>query len=741
MTQRLKSGLIPTFSYERRAAVTGETKGSSATTKKKRGRTFLVAPYAEMEPEALLLYFQYESAVHHFSLSKGSISHAKRADQTIENIFTFNNQCYSFSENFDWKVNPSQDIEWLILLHKFYYAKDLSAAYAYSGDEKYAKKWVSLILSWIENVPDGFINSQVTGRRLQQWVLSYRYFIPNAVSANISASFLIHFLKSIHSQTIYLSEHLTPEGNHRTIELYAIFLVAVLFPELQNMAELLCFAKVEILKNMQDDLLSDGVQRELSPDYHHTVLKNYLKIREIALLNQIPLPIECDRLIKKALAFSLYAHKPDGFLPAISDGDSNSYRSLLEKAYRYYPDENLRYVFSQGKEGIAPPHRSKGFRESGYYILRSDWNAQPYKEAFYLFFDCAPLGDGSHGHYDLLNFEMAAYGHTLIVDPGRYTYSEKSDDGINWRRIFKGTAYHNTITVDGKDQMPYRKGAPLVPGPKPVLKSFETAVGFDYIAGAVISNEYPVIHERHLFFLHAEYWIVIDRLKAEGSHDYSLRFHLHPRAQHQTKIQEDTRMTCVTSPNFILAQPFMEGIRSSLERGHISPEYGVKQEAPVITFSQKTRGNALYATLLYPYRTTPPKVIVETVPVYEQAQLCSEDQVVALKMTWNEPHISYYDYFFIGSEDMRKEYTFDDIRVKGKLVLLRRDEQNHLTNIQGNQIDFLAMNGQTLLDFGEFHGKVSYQGGLLHLDTDAPTFYASLHGVEKIVLNGLITKA
>ena len=25
-------------------------------------------------------------------------------------------------------------------------------------------------------------------------------------------------------------------------------------------------------------------------------------------------------------------------------------------------------------------------------------------------------GFGSHGHYDLLNFEAAAYGHSLIVD-------------------------------------------------------------------------------------------------------------------------------------------------------------------------------------------------------------------------------------------------------------------------------------------------------------------------------------
>ena len=113
----------------------------------------------------------------------------------------------------------------------------------------------------------------------------------------------------------------------------------------------------------------------------------------------------------------------------------------------------------QGKEGSPPPERSKGFADSGYYVLRGSWTDEPYEDGLYLLFDCGPLGFGSHGHYDLLNFEAAACGHSLIVDPGRYTYSEDSSDSVNWRRVFKGTAYHNTVTVDGKDQIPYCLGA------------------------------------------------------------------------------------------------------------------------------------------------------------------------------------------------------------------------------------------------------------------------------------------
>jgi hypothetical protein len=113
-----------------------------------------------------------------------------------------------------------------------------------------------------------------------------------------------------------------------------------------------------------------------------------------------------------------------------------------------------------------PVQRSRLFADSGYCILRSDWTERPYADGRYLFFDCGELGFGSHGHYDLLNFEMAAFGRSLIVDPGRYTYHEHESDGINWRHAFKGTAAHNTVMIDGKDQMTYQCHEPVGPQPR-----------------------------------------------------------------------------------------------------------------------------------------------------------------------------------------------------------------------------------------------------------------------------------
>jgi len=170
------------------------------------------------------------------------------------------------------------------------------------------------------------------------------------------------------------------------------------------------------------------------------------------------------------------------------------------------------YVATQGKHGQPPSERSVHFPDGGYAIVRSGWGEQDkaFSDEQYLVFDCGPLGAGNHGHFDCLSFELAAHGRSLIVDPGRYTYSEASE--VNWRKTFRGTAYHNTVSVDGKNQTRYEprvikeitrhaRGSVRhkVTGdaPEHEMRSFVSRPGFDYLHGVAVSHEYDAVHERH----------------------------------------------------------------------------------------------------------------------------------------------------------------------------------------------------------------------------------------------------
>jgi Heparinase II/III N-terminus/Heparinase II/III-like protein len=672
----------------------------------------LVDDYKGLSWDSLLAYFQNRTNVSYFP-SKGSAKHVENADFILANEFNFNNEKHTLGETFNWQINPSEDLEWLILLHKFYYLKDLAGAYGYTQDERYSEKWVRLIDSWISQVPDGFIDSQVTGRRLQQWILSYQTFVTQWHSPSITPDFFERFLRSINSQTRYLCYHLTPEGNHRTLELYAIFLVAVTFPELHSAHWFLELSKRKLVENMRQDLLPDGVHRELSTDYHHTVLKNYLRFRGLATLNGIALPTTCDALLKKAIEFSYYVHKPDGFIPAINDGDCNSYLPLLKKAQSCYPDAYLQYIISKGEEGVPPVQRSRDFTDSGYYVLRSDWLAKPYHEALYMFFDCAPLGFGSHGHYDALNFEMAAYGHSLVVDPGRYTYSEHAADGVNLRRFFKGTAAHNTVVVDGLDQMPYRCGRPVDPEPETTLKQFVSATGFDFLHGQVISHQYPVVHERMVFFVLPEYWIVTDRLTAENKHSYDLYFHLASRAQDQTRLVSNGVCHVIHSPNLLVAQACSPDTKVVIEQGYVSPEYGIKHPAPVINFSKQQTGSTVFNTVLYPFKDESPVLKVIQIAVYQDGRLCEPSEASALLISLETPECYFQDYYFVNHSSTENEYDFADITCTSRLLFLRRNESGQIINLQAEDLACIEVGKDDLLDLQTNRLRLSYQNQCL----------------------------
>ncbi len=86
--------------------------------------------------------------------------------------------------------------------------------------------------------------------------------------------------------------------------------------------------------------------------------------------------------------------------------------------------------------------RSELFRDSGFAVL-VDGGAQ-------CVVDAGPFGPISvgHTHASKLSFTLRSGEEWLLIDPGTYTYV--ADAAL--RRLFRGTAMHNTIRIDGLDQ-------------------------------------------------------------------------------------------------------------------------------------------------------------------------------------------------------------------------------------------------------------------------------------------------
>ena len=632
-------------------------------------------PMGAWTPDQILNYFQARNSIAYFPVVDEGESAKEKMDGILEDLFELNHERHHHSIPADWFQNPSSDREWLFMLHKFYYAVGLGKVFQETGDLRYAEKWVALTSSWMDSVPLDFLPSRVAGRRIQNWIYAHYFFVSSTDSELLQPDFYVKFLGSLQAQVKYLCAHLDTARNHRTLELAAIFLAAVVFPEFKEAQGWLEFSRKALDENLEKDLLPDGVHCELSTEYHHLVLKNYLGVMRLAKLNDIGMPQSMHHRIQQALEFAMYVHKPDGLIPAISDGDVGSYLSLLQQGYDLYGCPALQYVATKGMKGRPPANRSKGFSESGYYILRSGWgtHSEPFEEEKYLLFDCGPLGAGNHGHFDLLSFEMAAYGQSLIVDPGRYTYDESGE--INWRERFRGTAYHNTVMVDGKHQTRYLQGKTKleIKGPEPghEIKAFISQPGFDYVHGVATSFEYPVIHERKIFSLVPEYWIIVDTLRAqEEHHQYDLLFHLSPSALHQVSVRVACQTLTIGSPHLILCQPFDPAVHPFVEEGFISDSYGRKKPAPIVRFrSQGTSTN--FYTVIYPYRDVRPRISVEHLPVYAGKPRSSFLQASVLRVSIEKGSQYVQDHFFVNHDPGLGSFSFGDQTYAGRFCFTR----------------------------------------------------------------------
>jgi hypothetical protein len=497
----------------------------------------------------------------------------------------------------DWRTGGlADDEEWHIEWSKFYFGLDLAHAFTVTRDRAYVEAWECLVASWIDQMKPGCDSTDVTARRLQNWLYAWKGFDRVPGFTGLDPALQDRLLDSMREQLDYVTADLTPERNHRTLEVYGLLVVSLGLPVLDPDGARASDAWQALQDNLLTDVWSDGVHRERSTHYHLIALRSFLAARVNVSRFGGVVPAAYDERLRAACRFGMHVHRPDGQIPAFSDSDSGSYLDLLGLAADCLDAPDLRYVATAGGEGLPPADHKADFPVGGYYVQRSGWGetGESFTDERFLMFGCGPLGDGGHGHYDALSVEAYGNGHPLVVDPGRFTYAEGDP---NWRHWFKGTAAHNTVTIDGVDQQPYRRGKPKGPKMSSRLLHRWTGDGLDLLYGEVTSPAYDAVHRRAVMFVSGAYWLVFDELRAPGPHDYSLRWHLADDV-----VPEIQRLsgghTRVTTPT--VALEVAGGSPAVVEPGWVSVEYGLKTPAPVVVAHADGVANAGLLTLLAP---------------------------------------------------------------------------------------------------------------------------------------------
>jgi hypothetical protein len=96
-----------------------------------------------------------------------------------------------------------------------------------------------------------------------------------------------------------------------------------------------------------------------------------------------------------------------------------------------------------------PAEPPRAFADAGLHILRTPLGEGP---EIWCRCDGGPhgfLSIAAHGHADALSVEVRHDGVELLVDPGTYCYHGQPE----WRSYFRSTRAHNTIEIDGENQV------------------------------------------------------------------------------------------------------------------------------------------------------------------------------------------------------------------------------------------------------------------------------------------------
>lgn len=524
------------------------------------------------------------------------------ANELLDHRFSFYGEPHQLPPDINWDANPGTG-HWGHDLNRFTFLNPLTQAYLATGDTRYSRKAVELILDWIAKSDAGrcFAGSPyVWGSYLNNAIHCHAWCAQLATLAacdQVTPSELLRVLKSVHDQLAYL-EIVTNghAGNWPTIGMQGMLQCLGTFPVFRDTDRFAAYCAAAMRDQIADQVLPDGVQDELTPHYHRVVISNLLNsLRALRVLHR-DLDAQTLQTLGKMVHYSQQATVPDGSKQVAFNDSDPGVTADYARALAEFGLESL----------LSPPSRlgPEVFPYAGVAFLRQ----RPDQGDLYLAFDAGPYGR-SHQHEDKLGFWLFAYGRNLLVDPGRHLYDSSARSYYSYLR---STAAHSTIRIDGQNQHSVgRRGTwiatqPLDLGWRATDQEVRASGAYDLGYGA--DNAIAVSHRREIVFANQRFWVLFDVVQGDGEHSIESRFQFAPGELH---VSGATARTRFDGANLLLVcaatAPFSE-VRvvqgqEDPRGGWYSDSYNRIEPAPALVLSLRNRLPWRAATLLFPYRS------------------------------------------------------------------------------------------------------------------------------------------
>jgi hypothetical protein len=551
----------------------------------------------------------------------GTIDQAKKILNGKFQLFGMTEADIDLSPNFKlshWskKIFPINEIEHIDIKYiwepaRFGWAIKLAQAYYLTKEEKYVQKFWALYKKFTDHNPlntgPNWESAQEVALRLIALIITTD-LMRDAKSLTPERKSMLFRSIADHAERIppTLSYAKAQNNNHLISEAVGLFSAGVFLPTHPRSKNWRHLGLKWFNKAVQKQIADNGEYIQHSTNYHRMMLMLSLWMNALLLEQSQRL----ENLVKDKLSRAvtwLYNHydQLSGRVSNLGHNDGSRVLPFSSSAY-----DDFRPVLSAASRVFS----GKPLLEPGEWDDLSSWLRIPsagspnssYPRPAYRIGNKnswasirAVHYDSRPAHADQLHVDLWYQGHNITLDPGTFQYNAPPP----WDNSLASSCAHNTITIDGNDQM-FRAGRFLwldwaQGGISEINKNKLNAEhnGYQYL---------NVIHHRELKIISDKVWEISDFLFPHKPSNKRIRATLHwllpdfpfekkndtcsfsaPFGSFIIHISSEHRSLSGTYHLFHKGKEIIGSNRDSPTLGWYSPTYGIKTPAYSIVYSLK----------------------------------------------------------------------------------------------------------------------------------------------------------
>ncbi len=362
-----------------------------------------------------------------------------------------------------------EDIKFTWEPARFGWVYPLGRAYALDGDSQNAVVFQRQFEAFLQHNPPflgpNWASAQEVGLRLLALVWAARVFAP-ALSADPAFENTLSAAVANHAWrvSLTLAYARAQDNNHLLVEAAALFTAGLCVPSHPHAARWCRLGWQTYHQALLRQIAPDGVYMQQSANYARVMLQTALWMSCLGEAAGQPFPSRSTERLSAAvnwlrgLVDPLSGHTPnlganDGaYILPLANGSFRDHRPVLQsaalafcggRAFAPGPWDEMSLWFGLGASA-APLLPTSAHPD----VLRHPVSPHAGRGAW-VYLRTARFKHHRPGHADLLHLDLWYQGVNLASDPGTYLYNADPP----WDNPLAAALAHNTITLDGQDQM------------------------------------------------------------------------------------------------------------------------------------------------------------------------------------------------------------------------------------------------------------------------------------------------